>query len=68
MSINSICVSSFAASRKRLLNATRSITPEANPKEKLTTLSLTLLSVRTIIPPTPVAVPAMRLRRNGSNT
>jgi hypothetical protein len=49
-----------------LLNATISITPEANPIEKLTTLSVTFLSNRTTSPPIPVAEPAIRLRRNGS--
>lgn len=61
--VNSICVMNFSASRKRLLNATISITPDANPIEKLTILSLTLLSKRTNKPP--VANPAMRLSRNG---
>jgi len=68
MVINSRCVSSFAASRKRLLKETRSITPEANPREKPTTRSLILPSKREIKPPIPVAIPATRLRRNGSNT
>jgi len=54
--------------RNRLLNATKSITPEASPMEKLTTLSLTFLIMRTIIPPIPVAIPAIRLRRIGSIT
>jgi hypothetical protein len=45
-----------------------SITPEAKPIEKLTILFPILLERRTISPPTPVAKPAMRLKRNGSRS